>query len=555
MLVGIDVGGTFTDAVIVKDRQVLVQTKVPTTHGNLLSGILAVLDQVLEGMDRRAIERISLSTTIVTNALIENKTDQVGLVLIPGPGLDIAGYVPQEPVILTGYTDHRGRKRLALAESELVEAAQKLASYKVLAVSGKFAVRNPEQEMLAAGTLRKANHPRHISLGAGMAGTLNFLRRTNSAYYNAAVWRVFREFAQAVEAALLQREITAPVYILKADGGTLPLAAAKELPVESIFTGPAASVLGIMALAAPEVPAVSLDIGGTTTDIALWQEGRPLFASRGAAVAGYPTAVRGFRLSSVGIGGDSLVRRENGELKIGPMRQGAPMALGGPAPTVSDALVVAQKVQLGNTGQAQAAMQQVAVAGQTPAAAAEEVLTATAGCICQAIKRMLAEQAAEPVYRVADIVHGELFTPRLLIGVGGAAGGLVPLVADSLGLECHIPDGAQVANAIGAAVARPTLDITFRADTEQGYYTVAEMGERGSLTVKPFGMSEARRLAEKSLAERAAQAGVDLADSEAVYAEEFNMVRGFHAAGKLITLRMQIKPGVLSTIDGISDRR
>lgn len=231
------------------------------------------------------------------------------------------------------------------------------------------------------------------------------------------------------------------------------------------------------------------------------------------------------------------------------------MALGGPAPTVSDALIVAQKVRLGDAGQALVAMQQVAAAGQTPAAAAEEVLAATVGCICQAIERMLAEQAAEPVYRVADIVHGEPFTPRLLIGVGGAAGGLVPLVADSLGLECRIPGGAQVANAIGAAVARPTLEITFRADTEQGYYKVAEMGERGSLTIRPFGMNEARRLAEKSLAERAAQAGVDVTDNEAVYAEEFNMVRGFHTAGKLITLCMQIKPGVLSTIDGISDRR
>lgn len=552
MLVGIDVGGTFTDAVVVKDRQVIAQTKVPTTHGNLLAGILAVLDQVLGGLEHRAIERISLSTTIVTNALIENKTDQVGLVLIPGPGLDIVDYVPQKPVILSGYTDHRGRERLALAESELAEASQKLASYDVLAVSGKFAVRNPRQETLAANTLMKINHPRHISQGAGMGGTLNFLRRTNSAYYNAAVWRVFQEFAQAVETALRQRKITAPVYILKADGGTLPLAAARELPVEAIFTGPAASVLGIMALTAPLVPAVSLDIGGTTTDIALWQEGVPLFAPRGATVAGYPTAVRGFRLSSVGIGGDSFVRRENGELKIGPMRQGAPMALGGPAPTVSDALVAAHKVPWGDATQARAAMAQLAVPGQTPAAAAEEVLAAAAGCICQAVDRMLTEQAAEPVYRVADIVHGEPFTPRLLIGVGGAAGGLVPLVAESMGLECRIPGGAQVANAIGAAVARPTLEVTFRVDTEQGYYTVAEMGERGSLTVNPFGMEEARRLAEKSLADRAAQAGVDVADKEAVYAEEFNIVRGFRTAGKLITLRMQIKPGVLSTINDVA---
>ncbi|EAX47761.1 Hydantoinase/oxoprolinase [Thermosinus carboxydivorans Nor1] len=544
MLLGIDVGGTFTDAVIVCGGQVVAQAKRPTTHGELLAGILAAMDAALTGFTADSIERVALSTTIVTNALVENKTDQVGLIIIPGPGLDIAGMVPEEPVVLSGYIDHRGREVAAPRPEEAAAACRRLAGRRVFAVSGKFAVRNPAHELTVAQWVEQTAQPEHITLASQVCGSLNFWRRTNSAYYNAAVWRRFAGFADAVERALAERGITAPVYILKADGGTLPLPAARRQPVEAVFTGPAASVLGIMALTDVADEAVSLDIGGTTTDIALWRSGTPLFAVRGASINGYPTAVRAFWLKSVGVGGDSFVRREGGAIVVGPERRGPAMATGGPVPTVADAMIVAGIASFGDRERALAAMHRL-----DPARHAEEtaraVLDAAAATICQAIAGMLAEHHNRPVYKVDDIVHSLRFSPRRIVAVGGAAA-LATVVATKLGVPVHVPDRAVVANAVGAAVARPTLTVTVRADTAQGYYTVAEQSLRAPLTRRQIRLADIRDLAGRHLAERAAQFGIPVGEAETVYEEEFNLVRGFSTTGKILTCQQQIRPGVVA---------
>ena len=121
-----------------------------------------------------------------------------------------------------------------------------------------------------------------------------------------------------------------------------------------------------------------------------------------------------------------------------------------------------------------------------------------------------------------------------------------PLVAEMLDIPCSVPEGAMVANAIGAAVARPTLEVTLRADTAQGYYTIAEMGFKESLPSKRLSLNEAEGVAKRHLAERAAQAQIAVAEVETVYAEEFNLIRGFNTIGKIITCMLQIKPGVYS---------
>ena len=547
MLLGIDVGGTFTDAVILDQGRIVAAAKSETTHGNLLEGILSATDQVLSGIDKGELTRVALSTTIVTNALVEGRTDQVGLMLMAGPGMDYTGLLPAEPRLLTGYIDHRGREVAEPNKAEVLAACQNTGS-QVFAVAGKFAVRNPAHEQTVAGWLQKAAQPLHISLSSQVSGSLNLWRRANSAYYNAAVWRHFGSFADAVEQALTQRGITAPVYILKADGGTMPLALSRLQPVEAIFTGPAASVLGIMALTSTAGQAISLDIGGTTTDIALWQDGKPLFAHNGARIAGFPTSVQAFRLKSVGIGGDSFIRRENGLLKVGPQRVGPAMAVGGNQPALSDALIVAGLASFGSLERAMEAVRQFAAPGQGVEAAAEEALALAADEICRAALAMIEEQAAEPVYKVNDIIHQEPLQPGQVIGIGGAAAGLAPLVARQMGIACQVPEHAAVANAIGAAVAKPTMEITLRADTTQGYYTVAELGVKQKLAGRNIRLEQARQLAAQHLTERAAAAGIPAEHVETVYEEEFNLVRGFNTTGRIITCRLQIKPGVLADL-------
>ncbi|MBP2636291.1 MAG: Hydantoinase/oxoprolinase [Firmicutes bacterium] len=547
MLLGIDVGGTFTDAVVIKDGQVWASAKTPTTHGQLLRGIIMVIDKVLAGINQADVRRVALSTTIVTNALIEGEIDKVALLLLPGPGLNLEGLTPGEPHFLSGYTDHRGREKALPVKDEVSTVCRKIGGSKAAAVVGKFAVRNPAQERQVADWVQECLRPDHITVGAELSGSLNYLRRINSAYYNAAVWRIFTDFAAAIENAVAERGITAPVHILKADGGTLPLGAAQERPVEAIFTGPAASVLGIMALTNLTEPVISLDIGGTSTDIALWQNGVPLLATGGAVVNGYPTAVRSFWLSSVGIGGDSYVRRQGDKLLVGPMRRGPAMACGGPEPTVTDALRVAGMIEYGDQELARKAMLLVAAEGQTPDEAAGETLRAATHTVCKAVADMLSEQAARPVYKVEDIVHGTVFKPELVIGVGGAAKGLVPMVAQELSLPWQVPDGHMVANAIGAASSRPTTEITLRADSAEGYYTVPELGIKRPVDKQRFSLADAWAAAETHLAERAVAGGINETApvSERIYEEEFNVIRGFTTIGKIMTCKLQLKPGVL----------
>ncbi len=545
MLLGLDVGGTFTDGAVLRSGKVISVVKTPTTHGNLLEGILRAIDHVVAEVGSKDFTRIALSTTIVTNALVEKKMDAVGLCIMPGPGMNITSALPVEPYVLSGYIDHRGHEVAAPRQEEVIAACQQFAKSDVFAISGKFSVRNPHYERQVAQWVKQQVNPRHITVGSAVAGTLNFLRRTNSAYYNAAVWRHFNEFATSVELALQARGISSPVYVLKADGGTLPLSVAREYPVEAIFTGPAASVLGIMAMNPTSIPAVSVDIGGTTTDIALWQNGIPLFAEGGASVDGFATALRSFRLHSLGLGGDSFVRREDGILKVGPMRLGPAMAVGGAQPTVTDAMIVAGIIDFGNRQLAVGAMEKVAIAGQTPTEVATSVLEEVIAILSRGIGDMLTEQAARPVYRVEDIVHGTKISVQKVIGVGGAATGIVPMLAKHLGLSYEIPRQGMVANAIGAAVARSTVDITLRADTAEGYYTVAELGIKNKIPRNNFVLADAYQLAEKHLVELAMIRGIALGEIEMIQSEEFNVIRGFSTIGKIITCRLQIKPGVL----------
>lgn len=545
MFLGLDVGGTFTDGVVIEAGKIISMVKVPTTHENLLSCILTVVDNVIAEVGSKTFERIALSTTIVTNALIEGNIDQVGLCIMPGPGMNLEDALPVEPYILSSYIDHRGREVAEPKKEEVMAACRHFSECDVFAVSGKFAVRNPSHELAVAELLKKKASPVHISAGAQVSGSLNFLRRTNSAYYNGAVWRKFNDFATAIEKALTERGIHGPVYVLKADGGTLPLAVARKYPVEAIFTGPAASALGIMAMKPTMVPGISLDIGGTTTDVALWQQGVPLFAQHGARVAGYVTAVRSFRLTSVGIGGDSFVRLENNMIKVGPMRLGSAMCIGGPEPTLTDAMVAIGLIEYGSRKLAAEAMKQLALAEQSPEVVASLVLDEAVTGICQSIAGMLKEQAAEPVYRVEDIVHGSGFAVEQIIGVGGAAAGLVPLIAKKLGVIYELPHEGMVANAVGAAVARPTLDITLRVDTAEGYYTVAELGIKNRLPSRRFSLHDAYQLAKEHLTQLAKDSGILLGETEMIQSEEFNMIRGFSTVGKIMTCRFQIKPGVL----------
>ena len=553
MLLGIDVGGTFTDAVLLDNKaagavaQVLAQAKVPTTHEDVLQCLLAALDAVLPQVEAAAskLERVVISSTIVTNALTEHKLDPVFLAVITGPGMNIKGHVPVKPYYLSGYVDHRGKVTAQIDWTKHRDLLNKKGSG-VCAVSGKFAVRDPQLEFQAEHELTKCGYKK-VFLGSELSGELNFVRRTNSAYFAAQVYTLFQKFNQRITRALTERGISAPVHILKADGGTLPLEAAIQQPVEAVFTGPAASVLGIEALAAPAVNSISLDVGGTTTDIAFWEQGLPLMAKRGAVINGYPTAVRSFHMRSIGIGGDSRIHKlPDGSYQVGPEREGPAAAVGGSVATLSDALIVTGYVSFGDAARAQAA---IAALGGEPSAQAHKIIASACAAIQATISEMLEEWAKQPVYTVDDVIKGTEFVPAQLIGVGGGAPGLIKALGELMQLPVDIPLGAMVANAVGAAVARPTLSAGLRADTTDNYYIIPESGRRERLP-RRFNKAVAEELLTSWLREQTAAWQLPDQKTELISYEHFNTVHGYYDTGDIYSLRMQLKPGILHKVEG-----
>jgi N-methylhydantoinase A len=554
MLIGIDVGGTTTDAVVVDGNKVIKTAYVPTDHDNLLKCLLSALDELVQGIDTGKIERVVLSTTLITNMIAEGKTDPVALVLIPGPGTNPKDYALGESIILDGAIDFRGKEIERLREPQIKEATTRVKAQGLsrVAVVGKFCQRNHAHELKVGEIMAAALPGSRIELGHKVSGQLNFPRRAATTLLTAATKDSYELFAKDVTRTLKERRISAPVYILKADGGTLPLDKSVQMPVETIFSGPAASIMGVMALTNPGESCVVVDIGGTTTDLALILSGKPLLSAKGARVGSLLTQVRAFAVKSVAIGGDSAVavscQGSGRSLTVGPHRDGPPLCMGGNGPTPTDALRVLGLSQIGDAAKAEKAMQIIAEGlGSTTKEAAQKVVDGVVDKIVFEVNEMFREWEQEPAYRIWEIMKKETLSARSVVGVGGGAPPLVPLVAARLKAAAIVPEYASVANAIGAAVARPTLTLNLHIDTENKEYSVAEDGLTGRVTDQKMTPDDAERLAKRLLAERAALLGIGeyASEAEVTYSEVFNMIRGWSTVGRLMDVRMEIPAGLL----------
>lgn len=551
MLIGIDVGGTTTDAVLIDNGRVHRSAYVPTDHDNLLGCLLSALDKLTEGVSPDKIERVVLSTTLITNMIAEGKTDPVALVLIPGPGANPKDYhLGQDVFILDGAIDYRGREIQKLNESQVKSTAIDIGKkgFKKIAVAGKFGQRNHVHELKAGEIVASVVPGVQVELGHRVSGQLNFPRRAATTRLTVATKDRYREFADQINSALKNRKISAPVFILKADGGTLPLDKSVNMPVETIFSGPAASIMGVMALMPTTQTSVVVDIGGTTTDLALILSGKPLLSSKGARVNSLLTHVRAFAVKSVAIGGDSAVSVYGGCIAVGPHRVGPALCMGGPCATPTDALRVLGLSDVGEVAAAEKAMADIArQLGCTPKEVAQRVIDAVVDKIVSHVNEMFREWEQEPAYRVWEIMKKESLQAQNVVGVGGAAQPLVPLVAQRLSAKAVIPEYAPVANAIGAAVARPTLTLNLRIDTERGEYIVAEEGLTGRANGKTMNLEQAEQMARKLMIDRANKMGIGeyANEAEVTYSEIFNMVRGWSTVGRLLDVRMEIPAGII----------
>ena len=576
-IIGIDVGGTNTNACLLQIDQeqcghVLKMAKTSTDHENLLFSTKQVLNEIsreLPTHDPMALE-IHLSTTLITNAIVEGKGDPVATIVCTGPGLRLEEMGFSFPVAsVGGVIDHRGRETAPLKADEARNALRAAGRQgaKTVAVVGKFSPRNPKHE-LAVEDLIKHEFPEFYppTLGHRLSGRLNFPRRVNTCYLNAMVARLQREFAAKISETLLQEglglsadtqqssgQLMQRVFLLKADGGTISLDKAVTRPIETILSGPAASVMGALALTdTQESCVVVLDIGGTTTDISILVRGKPLAEKDGAVVGGFKTIVPAFFSRSIGLGGDSVIRYHAGRIKLGPERSGKAAALGADSLTPTDALVLTEEGSIGHRQRSLAVMKDFCqIIGGSPQERAEEINQAFCRQAVEAINQIFTDLNTRPVYTVSEALAPQGLRPEKLIGLGGPAAYYIPKIAKLLAVPYEVLPYYEGANAIGAAASRPTATISLRVDTALGRATVPELGLVSNLSHPAlFDRRKAEELAMESVKEYARQIEALHPGTQFEVNEEevFNMVRGFHTVGKLFSLCAQVKPEAIRVV-------
>ena len=317
ILLGIDTGGTYTDAVLFDEESgtVVAAAKALTTRHDLAIGIADAVGSVLDGsnVDSASVALVSLSTTLATNALVEGQGGRVALVLV---GFDdaaatragISEALRGDPCIrIGGGHDAAGHARETLDVPALDRAIAHLhGSADAFAVAGMFAVRNPEHEIAVRDRLReRTGLP--VTCGHELSSRLDGPRRAMTCVLNARLVPIIQRLLDAAQRSFDALGIRAPTMVVRGDGALVGAEVARMKPVETILSGPAASLVGASHLTG-ERDAVVSDIGGTTTDYALLMEGRPRLDPDGATVGGFRTMVEAVAMRTVGLGGDSEVK-------------------------------------------------------------------------------------------------------------------------------------------------------------------------------------------------------------------------------------------------------
>lgn len=571
MYIGLDVGGTNTDAVLLNARYEVVEScKVPTTHDDVGLGIINALQQLLTGQNPQSITRVCVSSTLALNALLTKRYDPTGLVLVPGPGLTPAPQW-QDPLvqILSGAQDHLGTIIAKPKEQEVMAAFEHLQKQgiKALGIVTKFSPKNPALEEWLKEKAHKA-FPRDIPLvlGNSLSGTLNFPRRVATAWCQAALTSINTQFIAKLEKAMQNLRLDCPLDILKADGGTFAHTVAANNPANSIGSGPAASILGALPESSGQHDSAVISIGGTTTDLAILAAGEPLMLKEGLTIENRATLIKGMHTKSIALGGDSSLDFEQGKLLIRPERLGpaiclTPQDLGKRPPTLTDALRVVEQHEL---GQMDVARKSLAPLAEKAACSIDEIASLALQTALEILTTTLAdfveELNAQPVYTIREIQYTEPIAPQRIILIGAPAPALTRPLEVALGLPLFAPAEAGISNAIGAALARPTVDAELYADTGTGLMSIAPYGITKHIG-KRYNMKEAQEDLTEALMDalRATYAQYDQNNFPAtqdesliqiVFAETFHTLSGYSDRGKIFRLKAQVSPGIISTHRG-----
>ena len=434
---GIDVGGTNTDAVILdRSDRLLAKAKVPCTP-DITGGITAAIDAVMRapGADADRITHVMLGTTHATNAVLERKKlRKVAVIRIGGPATysirpmfewprDLAAAVSAGAVIVDGGIEFDGRDlspfdgdAVARFLGEVGDAAQ------AVAITSVFAPVSPRHELLAAEVVKRELGEMDVSLSHEI-GSVGLLERENATILNAALVEIARDVANAMTEALAAHGLQPATYFAQNDGTLMALDHALRYPVLTIGSGPANSIRGAAFLTGT-TDSLVVDVGGTSTDVGVLVNGFPRESSLGVEIGGIRTNFRMPDLVTIALGGGSTISSESGTVRIGPHRLLAEaLVFGGDVPTLTDSAVATGRAALGDAG---------LIAGHRRLL--EDAARAADAALTEAIDRIKTSKDARPLIAVGG---GSILVPDDMPGVS----------------EVIRPDHFDAANAIGAAIA------------------------------------------------------------------------------------------------------
>ncbi|MGA9189518.1 MAG: hydantoinase/oxoprolinase family protein [Methanosarcina sp.] len=316
---GIDAGGTYTDAVIVRDSdgEVVESNKALTTYPDPLPGMKNAIDRLDSGY-LKDIKLVSVSTTLSTNTILESTGFPVGLIMV-------GDYIIPEKlptdywVTVSGGHNSDGEELKTLDLDSVEEFALKVKNkVSAFAVSSYFSNRNPEHELAVKKAVKElTGHP--VVCGHELSQDLGAYERAITAFLNAQLIPITHKFIQSIIEELEVRGITATLLMLKCDGSVVGIEEALEKPIETIFSGPAASLVGASHLSRLNTCAM-IDVGGTSTDVAMMENGLPQLSNSGAVVGGWQTRVKAIRMETSATGGDSHVWVKGDRIYVGPRR-------------------------------------------------------------------------------------------------------------------------------------------------------------------------------------------------------------------------------------------
>ena len=503
---GIDVGGTNTDAVVLDAQgRLLAKAKVPTTP-DITSGIVGAIRAVLAaagGIGGR-ITHVMLGTTHATNALLERRNlNRVAVIRIGSPAThavrplfmwpeDLRRAVSAGEVIVGGGIEFDGRELAPFDRDATARFLGSLADgVEAVAITSVFAPVSPRHELAAAEVVEKVLPDVRVSLSHEI-GSIGLLERENATVLNAALFGQAREVAAAVRRALASEGLDPVTFFAQNDGTLMALDSAVRYPVLTIGSGPANSIRGAAYLTGV-TDALVADVGGTSTDIGVLVKGFPRESSVGVEIGGVVTNFRMPDLVTIGLGGGTEVREEDGEVRLGPGSVGyrltrEALVFGGATPTLTDAAVVCGRTTLGNPAGAEAHRRLL-----------EAAMARSDALLADAIDRIKVAKGDRPLVVVGG---GSVLVPDRLPGVS----------------EIHRPEHYEVANAIGAAIA-----------------SVSGQVDR-VVHLSPGGREEAIREACDEARERAIEAG---ADPERVEIAEIEEIPLTYMAAPTVRIRVK----------------